>query len=199
MERTEHIGLHQWKGTDQFLREEFNEDFRRIDGAVGGLLQSEVLVPLLRAEITEEVAAVEFDLSMANISQYDELCIRTAGLTTVQTCTVQVTFNHDREYGHYFNVSDGVTSPLGRSIALSRAPSQGRPGGWAATVCLCPDGVFAESWGLTSNTGGCWRERNFGCTAPDSPVTGRNLVTLTLEVSPYDFAGGTLYLYGLKR
>lgn len=37
MERTEHIGLHQWKGTDQFLREEFNEDFRRIDGAVGAL------------------------------------------------------------------------------------------------------------------------------------------------------------------
>lgn len=35
MERTEHIGLHQWAGTDQFLREEFNEDFRRIDGAIG--------------------------------------------------------------------------------------------------------------------------------------------------------------------
>ena len=35
MEETANIGLHQWAGTDPFLREDFNEDFRKIDTAVG--------------------------------------------------------------------------------------------------------------------------------------------------------------------
>lgn len=35
MGKTEHIGLHQWAGTDQFLREDFNEDHRKIDAAMG--------------------------------------------------------------------------------------------------------------------------------------------------------------------
>lgn len=33
--KTEHIGLHQWESTDPFLREDFNEDNRKIDEAVG--------------------------------------------------------------------------------------------------------------------------------------------------------------------
>ena len=32
--QTEHIGLHQWESTDPFLREDFNEDNRKIDQAV---------------------------------------------------------------------------------------------------------------------------------------------------------------------
>ena len=32
---TEHLGLHQWESTDKFLREDFNEDNRKIDQAVG--------------------------------------------------------------------------------------------------------------------------------------------------------------------
>lgn len=31
---TEHYGLHQWEGTDNFLREDFNEDFEKIDTAL---------------------------------------------------------------------------------------------------------------------------------------------------------------------
>ena len=53
MGETANIGLHQWAGTDPFLREDFNENFRKIDTAVGGLLCSEVAVPLLRATITQ--------------------------------------------------------------------------------------------------------------------------------------------------
>lgn len=37
--QTEHIGLHQWESTDPFLRENFNEDNRKIDQAVGLLRQ----------------------------------------------------------------------------------------------------------------------------------------------------------------
>ncbi len=33
--QTEHIGLHQWESTDSFLREDFNEDNRKIDEEVG--------------------------------------------------------------------------------------------------------------------------------------------------------------------
>ena len=33
--QTEYLGLHQWESTDNFLREDFNEDNRKIDEAVG--------------------------------------------------------------------------------------------------------------------------------------------------------------------
>ena len=33
--QTEHLGLHQWESTDPFLREDFNQDHRLIDAAVG--------------------------------------------------------------------------------------------------------------------------------------------------------------------
>lgn len=33
---TQHYGLSQWEPEDAFLREEFNEDFRKIDGVMAG-------------------------------------------------------------------------------------------------------------------------------------------------------------------
>ncbi|NCB63505.1 MAG: hypothetical protein EOM52_07800 [Clostridia bacterium] len=35
--QTEHYGLNQWEGTDHFLREEFNEDNRKVDAVLGGI------------------------------------------------------------------------------------------------------------------------------------------------------------------
>ena len=35
MAQTEHLGLHQWEASDSFLRTDFNEDFAKIDAAVG--------------------------------------------------------------------------------------------------------------------------------------------------------------------
>lgn len=32
--KTEHLGLHQWESTDEFHREEFNENFTKVDKAV---------------------------------------------------------------------------------------------------------------------------------------------------------------------
>ena len=37
MAQTEHLGLHQWEASDSFLRTDFNEDFAKIDAAVGTL------------------------------------------------------------------------------------------------------------------------------------------------------------------
>ncbi|NCB63390.1 MAG: hypothetical protein EOM52_07210 [Clostridia bacterium] len=34
--QTEHYGLNQWEGSDDFLRTEFNEDNRRVDAAMAG-------------------------------------------------------------------------------------------------------------------------------------------------------------------
>lgn len=36
-QQTEHYGLNQWAGKDDFLRTEFNEDNRKVDGALAGL------------------------------------------------------------------------------------------------------------------------------------------------------------------
>ena len=38
MAQTEHLGLHQWEASDSFLRTDFNEDFAKLDAAVGGLI-----------------------------------------------------------------------------------------------------------------------------------------------------------------
>ena len=34
---TQHYQLHQWEGSDPFLRTDFNEDFQKIDAALNGL------------------------------------------------------------------------------------------------------------------------------------------------------------------
>ena len=41
-QKTEHYQLHQWQPQDQVLREEFNQNFTKIDAVVGGLLATGV-------------------------------------------------------------------------------------------------------------------------------------------------------------
>ena len=44
--QTENLGLHQWESTDPFLREDFNEDNRRIDRTAGELTAAIAAIPL---------------------------------------------------------------------------------------------------------------------------------------------------------
>lgn len=40
---TEHYQLHQWEGSDAFLRTDFNEDFKKIDTALGMMVNDRVI------------------------------------------------------------------------------------------------------------------------------------------------------------
>jgi len=57
--KTEHLGLHQWEPEDSFLRTDFNEDFAKIDAAVG-LLQNSLVYGTFK--IASGQQALDIDL-----------------------------------------------------------------------------------------------------------------------------------------
>ena len=67
MAQTEHLGLHQWEATDSFLRTDFNEDFQKIDGAVGETLRSHLIRQITT---TNQSSQVNVDLTGIDWSAY---------------------------------------------------------------------------------------------------------------------------------
>lgn len=111
MAQTEHLGLHQWEATDSFLRTDFNEDFAKIDGAV-------LWDKLWAAEITQEAAQLELDLSQRDMGEYFALLlIGRLGSDGVQLRinggADQVYQNHRYFNGSYFADGAGSGAALG--------------------------------------------------------------------------------------
>ncbi len=69
MAETPNIKLHQWQPDNDFLREEFNQDFSKIDTAVGALQAA--LPRVLLKQHTTTVAAAQVDVSLADINFAD--------------------------------------------------------------------------------------------------------------------------------
>jgi len=63
--KTEHIQLNQWAAEDQFLREEFNEDNRKIDQALGQLCYLKLL------DVTTDAPAKQVDMDVSHIKFTD--------------------------------------------------------------------------------------------------------------------------------
>ena len=77
MAQTEHLGLHQWETTDSFLRTDFNEDFAKIDAAVGTMEEHLAAVPVEKiasVNLAEKSSQMELDLSGIDLSRYT--CLR---------------------------------------------------------------------------------------------------------------------------
>lgn len=201
--QTEHIGLHQWESTDPFLCEDFNEDNRKIDAAVGELMETQALIPLMTAEITEQVTAVEFDLSQIDLTQYCELQLKTTGLGTVNITVLCATFNDDRTDGHYTYDTEGMAggSYTGPAIELSRVSKSEYYCGWKASFYLSERGILAESYSSYLNGAGnqISVERRFGATTVSASLGAGTVRKLTLTATYYDLMSGTFYLYGVKR
>ena len=113
MAETPNIKLHQWQPNDDFLREEFNQDFAKIDTAVGNL--SALLPRVLLKQHTTTVAALQVDVSLAgiNFTDYWSLEIYFTGAYTA-AISGSVRFNGKSTLGDYIhrtsNNTDGETN-----------------------------------------------------------------------------------------
>ena len=201
--QTAHLGLHQWESTDSFLREDFNQDNRKIDEKVGSLLQEQALIPLMSGKVTEQVAAIELDLSGIDLSQYCELKLKTAGLCSENTTTLNATFNDDQTEGHYASDMEGQVggSNTGRNIELARTPAKDHYGGWEATIYPSEKGMALASYCCILSGGGSEvdAERRFGATAATAELGCRTIKKMTIIGEYYDLVSGEFYLYGVKR
>ena len=74
---TEHHQLHQWEPGDPFLRTDFNEDFAKIDGALGRLLPMTVLHDIT---LEEDANYLEFDMAGEKWSGHSVMSCRTVSL-----------------------------------------------------------------------------------------------------------------------
>ena len=88
MAQTEHLGLHQWEATDSFLRTDFNEDFAKIDGAVGETLRTHLIRQITT---TNQSSQVNVDLTGIDWSAYRSVEIQiTGGGTEAVAGTVRI-------------------------------------------------------------------------------------------------------------
>ena len=78
---TEHLGLHQWESTDKFLREDFNEDNRKIDEAVEEAMSR---VKLGQIVTQQDAQQVDVDLTEIDFSRYWEVEFRLEGSMSKQ-------------------------------------------------------------------------------------------------------------------
>lgn len=101
--QTEHLGLHQWESTDPFLREDFNEDNRKIDEAVNraqttadGAIN---FIKLMDFTTEEDAQQIDLDVSQLNLPQYNRVFLRMENAIT-SAASMQVRLNNiaDRIY-----------------------------------------------------------------------------------------------------
>lgn len=121
MATTPNLGLHQWGADDSFLRTDFNEDFRKIDGAVGDTAAANCSVRLLKVTTTTAARQVDLDLSGYDLTKFRTLTVRLAPLgETSSNCSVR--FNGSSQQNYYWS-----TGYLSGSY----------PSSWSSSLSIC--------------------------------------------------------------
>lgn len=109
MANTPHIGLHQWQPNDNFLREEFNGDFAKIDTAIKNL--DAAMPRVLLKKHTTTVSAQQVDVSLAGIRFEDywslDIYLSSPGASNLGTV---VRFNGRAAAGDYLHKSSAESS-----------------------------------------------------------------------------------------
>lgn len=110
--KTNNIQLNQWVPQDSFLREEFNEDNRKIDTAITGLqaeLQELRYVTLLDVTTAQTAQQVDFDVSSIDFTQYLRLEFYMMGITCTETTSIWMRTNGvEAGYSHF--VENGIST-----------------------------------------------------------------------------------------
>ena len=167
--KTTHLRLNQWAGSDPVLRTDFNQDNSKIDQAVA----ARALVRLADKTLTASAGSITVDLLDYDLTQYEALELTLAPITSAAGTT---------------SLSVGEASP----VSLASMAADGSRG-LVIRLQFLPGGVggwwFAP--GLTSgNTGGFLAA---GVTASDLEE-----LKLSSASAPYQ-AGTAWTLYGLKK
>lgn len=167
--KTTHLRLNQWEGSDPILRTDFNQDNSKIDQAVA----ARALVRLTGRTLTTAAGTISVDLLDYDLTQYEALELTLAPITS-GSGTTTLTVGDTAPVSLVSMASDGSR---GLVIHLHFLP--GGVGGW----------WFAP--GMTSgNTGGFLAA---GVTASDLEE-----LKLSSASAPYQ-AGTSWTLYGLKK
>lgn len=69
------LGLNQYSGTDYFMREDFNADNMKIDGAIKELRNSPYKIKLREFVLEQEATILHIDLSDLDFTEYDYIHI----------------------------------------------------------------------------------------------------------------------------
>ena len=95
--QTEHLGLHQWESTDSFLREDFNQDNRKIDQAVSKAQTTADaatnFIKLMDFTTEEGAQQIDLDVSQLNLPQYNRVFLRIENPVT-SASNIQVRLNN---------------------------------------------------------------------------------------------------------
>ncbi len=167
--KTTHLRLNQWEGSDPILRTDFNQDNSKIDQAMA----ARALVRLTGRTLTTAAGTISVDLLDYDLTQYEALELTLAPI---------------------ISGSGTTTLTVGDATPVSLAP-MASDGSWGLVIHLhfLPGGLggwwFAP--GMTSgNTGGFLAA---GVTASDLEE-----LKLSSASAPYQ-AGTSWTLYGLKK
>lgn len=167
--KTTHLRLNQWEGSDPILRTDFNQDNSKIDQAVA----ARALVRLTGKTLTASAGTIYVDLLDYDLTQYEALELTLAPITSA-TGTTTLTVGESAPVSLASMAADGSR---GLVIHLHFLP--GGVGGWWFAPGLA-----------TGNTG--------GFLAAGVKAAGLGEVILSSASAPYQ-AGTSWTLYGLKK
>lgn len=187
MGKTANIGLHQWTGTDQFLREEFNEDFQKIDGAVGDM----PFVRLVGTEVTGEMSQVDFDLSGIELGRFSMLLLvcRTVGSGVVLRINGDDSLQY--EYHSWWN-SDTANSGAVDGMRLTYAGAEATGGSFSrCTICPGMGSIFFTVATMYNAIAQQMIGRYSGC--------GLEAVRTLSVIQDRMSTGEHFYLYGVRK
>lgn len=198
MAQTEHLGLHQWEATDSFLRTDFNEDFQKIDGAVGEAAQmvklSETLTRSQLRELTVDLSGIDWNAyrryeiyftgsSTGGAGYPADVYIRLNGKNGAEDYAAQSYMGNriDRDYLAYASLPGGGAAG-GVCITF-----YGGVGGISGSYrSLVPDSLDGTVFYMSSSTG----------VAPDTLLT----LNLTADESGRSIAAGArVTIYGVGK
>lgn len=122
MQKTTNYQLSQWDAEDRILREDFNQDNKKLDDAIAALRDACPLVKLVDFTTQSAQSKVEISLAGQNMGNYRELWIYvTFSSTTVENNAIYLTLNDMEEY---WNSSS--TSKYGVAATILRNATNGK-------------------------------------------------------------------------
>jgi hypothetical protein len=91
--KTEHLGLNQWVGTDPVLMEDFNRDNTILDGKVGTLYAERGWIKLGAVALPNGGRQLSFDLRNANLTELSGLAVVLLGVGNSSSDSISLALN----------------------------------------------------------------------------------------------------------
>lgn len=127
MKKTTNYQLNQWDAEDRILREDFNQDNKKLDNAIAALRDACPLVKVVDFTTQSTQSKVEISLAGQNMENYRELYIYvTFSSTTTEDNAIYLTLNDLKEYW-----DSSSTSEYGVATVILREATKGK-----ATTCF---------------------------------------------------------------